>query len=321
MAKFTQLKLDIILLFLNDAWLSKLFFLPIGMTSFRQLYLLSDKNASSFLGMDYKSVEILQTNFELALRDFAQLKVKLKSLQKQLTELTIYAKNAKKSVDNYNKYQLKINKIINYLILEDVLDYDSSTETFAFSRLYNQSPYLQFDSLFKYKSVDLHVLQSGKTTLNHFISLIDIEAKKFPANLKKLSLVKKIILTERQPRTTAFYLNLGIHPLHEEKFTQDQIKYYHQQLKIWLRRAVPYLKFVSIARNDINKGYNIHLFFVSYEILNMSLIRDQWLYLTSNLGIWSHQMFQNTEVSNHNLVNIAKALCFLGPIIKNNHVA
>ena len=56
MAKFTQLKLDIILLFLNDAWLSKLFFLPIGMTSFRQLYLLSDKNASSFLGMDYESV-------------------------------------------------------------------------------------------------------------------------------------------------------------------------------------------------------------------------------------------------------------------------
>ena len=78
MAKFTQLKLDIILLFLNDTWLSKLFFLPIGMNSFRQLYLLSDKNASSFLGMDYESVEILQTNFELALRDFAQLKVKLK---------------------------------------------------------------------------------------------------------------------------------------------------------------------------------------------------------------------------------------------------
>ena len=191
MAKFTQLKLDIILLFLNDAWLSKLFFLPIGMTSFRQLYLLSDKNASSFLGMDYESVEILQTNFELALRDFAQLKVKLKSLQKQLTELTIYAKNAKKSVDNYNKYQLKINKIINYLILEDVLDYDSSTETFAFSRLYNQSPYLQFDSLFKYKSVDLHVLQSGKTTLNHFISLIDIEAKKFPANFQKFCLTNE----------------------------------------------------------------------------------------------------------------------------------
>ena len=86
--------------------------------------------------------------------------------------MTIYAKNAKKSVDNYNKYQLKINKIINYLILEDVLDYDSSTETFAFSRLYNQSPYLQFDSLFKYKSVDLHVLQSGKTTLKELESSI-----------------------------------------------------------------------------------------------------------------------------------------------------
>ena len=116
--------------------------------------------------------------------------------------------------------------------------------------------------------------------------------------------------------SSVFHLNLGIHPLHWEKFTQEQLQYYHQQLKAWLRYSLSHIDFVSIARSDIHKGYNIHLFLLAMDIGILYLIRDKWAYLTSGCGAWPLHDYEKNRQSKQAIIDIATALYFLGPIIK-----
>ena len=262
MAKYTDVKSYVISLFSNEVMLTNLFFLPMVLYAFHQFTLANTENNKSVLGLDDRTIELWKNNHELALRDFIQFKKQLSSLQKYLNDLSHYASKAKNS-DFENRYLRKISQTIDQMIQFELLKPSGSIDSYVLSIPTIESPYVQLEALLKFKVVDLHLLKSGQATLTDFISLTNSEAKKLRANLKKLARIENIIGALNPNNFPAFHLNLGIHPLHLSKFTQEQLQYYHQQLKIWMRHKVPHIEFISIARNDVHKGFNIHLFFVA----------------------------------------------------------
>ena len=314
MSKYTDEKSYIISLFFNEMMLSNLFFLPIQITSFRHYTIVYGENGTSVLGLDKATVELWKSTHELALRDFIQLKKQLSSLQNYLNNSSHYASNAKNS-DFENCNLCNISGVIDQMIQLELLKPSGSIDSYVLSRPIVKSPFVQFEALLKFKNIDRYLLESGKATLSNFISLTDYEAKKLRANIKKMAHIKRIIGAHNLRKSPAFHLNLGIHPLYWEKFTLGQIQYYHQQLKIWMRHTLPHIDFVSIARNDIHKGYNIHLFFATSDDGVPDLIQAKWSHLTSGYGAWPYRDHKKNRQSNQLILDIAAALFFCGPII------
>ena len=314
MSKYTEEKSYVISLFFNEAMLTNLFFLPIQLTSFSHYTMVYDENRVSVLGLNNATVESWQSIHELALRDFIELKKQLSSLQKYLNNLSHYASKAKNS-DFENRNLRNISKTIDKMIQSELLKPSGSIDSYVLSRPTIKSPFVQFEALLKFKNVDCYLLESGKATLSDFISLTNLEAKKLRANIKKMAHIEKIIGAHNLSKSPAFHLNLGIHPLYWGKFTQEQIQYYHQQLKIWMRHTIPHIDFVSIARNDIQKEYNIHLFFATSDDGIPDLIQAKWSQLTSGYGAWPYRDHKKNRQSNQSILDIAAALYFCGPII------
>ena len=69
-------------------------------------------------------------------------------------------------------------------------------------------------------------------------------------------------------------------------------------------------------RNDIHKGFNIHLFFVAKNDDIPNLIQAKWSHLTSGHGAWPYRDNQKNRRSNQSIIDIATALYFVAPIIK-----
>ncbi len=314
MSKYTDEKSNVISLFLNEIMLTNLFFLPIQLTSFSHYTMVYGENSTSVLGLNKATVELWQSTHELVLRDFIQFKKQLSSLQKYLNDLPHYASKAKNS-DFENRYLRKISQTIDQMIQFELLKPSGSIDSYVLSIPTIESPYVQLEALLKFKVVDLHLLKSGQATLTDFISLTNSEAKKISANLKKLARIENIIGALNPNNFPAFHLNLGIHPLHLSKFTQEQLQYYHQQLKIWMRHKVPHIEFISIARNDVHKGFNIHLFFVAKNDDIPNLIQAKWSQLTSGYGAWPYRDHQKNRQSNQSIIDIATALYFVAPIM------
>ena len=221
-----------------------------------------------------------------------------------------------KNSDTENQFQHKTNQTINQMVRIGLLKPFGSIDSYVLSKPTVESPFVQLEALLKFKVVERHLLESGQATLTDFISLTNSEAKKISANVKKLARIVNIIGALNPNNFPAFHLNLGIHPLHLTKFTQEQLQYYHQQLKIWMRHAVPHIEFISIARNDVHKGFNIHLFFVAPDNEVPNLIQTQWSHLTSGHGAWPNRDHQKNRQSNQSIIDIATALYFVAPIIK-----
>ena len=314
MSKYTNEKSNVISLFFNEVMLTNLFFLPIQLTSFSHYTMVYGENSTSVLGLDKATVELWQSTHELVLRDFIQFKKQLSSLQKYLNDLSHYANKAKKS-DFEIRDLRRISQAIDQMIQLELLKPSDSIGSFVLSRPTVKSPYVQFEALLKFKIVDYYLLKSGKATLSDFISLTNSEAKKLRANIKKMAHIGKIIGAHNLSKSSAFHLNLSIHPLYWIKFTLEQVQYYHQQLKIWLRHTLPHIDFVSIARNDIHKGYNIHLFFATSDDNVPDLIQAKWSQLTSGYGAWPYRDHKKNRQSNQSILDIAAALYFCGPII------
>ena len=314
MSKNYKIKLGIISLFFQEVMLTNLFFLPIELSFFHQYTLVYDENSKSVLGLDDRTIEFWKSNHELALRDFIQFKKQLSSLQKYLNDLSHYASKAKNS-DFENRYLRKISQTIDQMIRIELLKPSGSIDSFVLTIPTVESPFVQLEALLKFKVVDLHLLKSGQATLTDFISLTNSEAKKLRANLKKLARIANIIGALNPNNFPAFHLNLGIHPLHCGKFTQEQIQYYHQQLKIWMRHSMPHIDFVSIARYDIHKGCNIHLFFAASDDGIPDLIQAKWSQLTSGYGAWPYRDHKKNRQSSQSILYIAAALYFCGAII------
>ena len=315
MTKFNQIKSDIISLFFNESALANLFFLPIKLISFTQYSLVHEHNKSSVLELDSKTVELWQRNHEVALKDFLEFQNQLTRLRDDIRWLRYYAEKAKQN-DFDIEDRRRISSIIDKMVQANLLKLSSLGDTYVLCSPNAKSPYVQFDALLKFKKIDRNLLESGRATLNDFISLTNSESKKLAANKKKLARIEKMTSENHCTGSSVFHLNLGVHPLHWEKFTQEQLQYYHQQLKIWLRYSLPHIDFVSIARSDIHKGYNIHLFFLAMDIGILYLIREKWAYLTSGCGAWPLRDYEENRQSNQAIIDIATALYFLGSIIK-----
>ena len=315
MAKYSEFKLNVISLFFREVMLTNLFFLPIELSFFHQYTLVYDKNKKSVLGLDDRTIELWKRNHELALRDFIQFKKQLTVLQRDLNRLSNFSSKAKNS-DTENQFQHKTNQTINQMVRIGSLKPSGSIDSYVLSKPTVESPFVQLEALLKFKVVERHLLESGQATLTDFISLTNSEAKKISANVKKLARIVNIIGARNPNNFPAFHLNLGIHPLHLSKFTQEQLQYYHQQLKIWMRHKVPHIEFISIARNDVHKGFNIHLFFVAPDNEVPDLIQTQWSHLTSGHGAWPNRDHQKNRQSNQSIIDIATALYFVAPIIK-----
>ena len=315
MAKYDHLKSDIISLFFKESVLVNLFFLPIELISFAHYSLVHEHNKASVLELDNETVEVWQRNHEVALKDFLAFKNQLTRLRDDIMWLHYYAKKTKPN-DLDIEDRRRISSTIDKMVQANFLKSSSLSDTYVFCSPSAKSPYVQFDALLKFKNVDRKVLESGQATLNDIISLTSSEAKKLAANKKKLAQIEKMTSADHSTGSSVFHLNLGIHPLHWEKFTQEQLQYYHQQLKAWLRYSMPHIDFVSIARSDIHKGYNIHLFFLAMDIGILYLIRDKWAYLTSGYGAWPLHDYEKNRQSKQAIIDIATALYFLGPIIK-----
>ena len=314
MSKYTNEKSNVISLFFNEVMLTNLFFLPIQLTSFSHYTMVYGENSTSVLGLDKATVELWQSTHELVLRDFIQFKKQLSSLQKYLNDLSHYANRAKKS-DFEIRDLRRISQAIDQMIQLELLKPSGSIGSFVLSRPTVKSPYVQFEALLKFKIVDYYLLKSGKATLSDFISLTNSEAKKLRANIKKMLHIDKIIGAHNLSKSPAFHLNLSIHPLYWIKFTLEQVQYYHQQLKIWMRHSIPHIDFVSIARNDIHKGCNIHLFFAASDDGIPDLIQAKWSQLTSGYGAWPYRDHKKNRQSNQSILYIAAALYFCGAII------
>ena len=315
MTKFNQIKSDIISLFFNESGLANLFFLPIKLISFAHYSLVHEYNKASILELDNETVELWQRNHEVALKDFLAFQNQLTRLRDNIRWLHYYAEKAKQN-DFYIENRRRISSTIDKMVQTNLLKSSSLSDKYVFCRPNSKSPYVQFDALLKFKNVDRDLLESGQATLNDFISLTNSEAKKLAANKKKLAQIEKMTSANHCTGSSVFHLNLGIHPLHWAKFTQEQLQYYHQQLKVWLRYVLPHIDFVSIVRSDIHKGYNIHLFFLAMDIGILYLIREKWAYLTSGCGAWPLCDYEKNRQSNQTIIDIATALYFLGPIIK-----
>ena len=315
MAKYFEFKLNMLSLFFSEVMLTNLFFLPIELSFFHQYTLVCAENNKSIFGLDDRTIELWKNNHELALRDFIQFKKQLTVLQRDLNRLSNFSSKAKNS-DTENHYLRKISQTIDQMIQFELLKPSGSIDSYVLSIPTVESPFVQLEALLKFKVVERHLLESGQATLTDFISLTNSEAKKISANVKKLARIVNIIGARNPNNFPAFHLNLGIHPLHLTKFTQEQLQYYHQQLKIWMRHAVPHIEFISIARNDVHKGFNIHLFFVAPDNEVPNLIQTQWSHLTSGHGAWPNRDHQKNRQSNQSIIDIATALYFVAPIIK-----
>ena len=315
MTKFNQIKSDIISLFFNESALANLFFLPIKLISFTQYSLVYDHNKASVLELDSKTVELWQRNHEVALKDFLEFQNQLTRLRDDIRWLRYYAEKAKQN-DFDIEDRRRISSIIDKMVQANLLKLSSLGDTYVLCSPNAKSPYVQFDALLKFKKIDRNLLESGRATLNDFISLTNSESKKLAANKKKLARIEKMTSENHCTGSSVFHLNLCIHPLHLTKFTQEQLQYYHQQLKIWMRHAVPHIEFISIARNDVHKGFNIHLFFVAPDNEVPNLIQTQWSHLTSGHGAWPNRDHQKNRQSNQSIIDIATALYFVAPIIK-----
>ena len=314
MAKYTDVKSYVISLFSNEVMLTNLFFLPMVLYAFHQFTLANTENNKSVLGLDDRTIELWKSNHELALRDFIQFKKQLSSLQKYLNDLSHYASKAKNS-DFENHYLRKISQTIDQMIQFKLLKPSGSIDSYVLSIPTVESPFVQLEALLKFKVVERHLLESGQATLTDFISLTNSEAKKLRANIKKMAHIGKIIGAHNLSKSSAFHLNLSIHPLYWIKFTLEQVQYYHQQLKIWMRHSIPHIDFVSIARNDIHKGCNIHLFFAASDDGIPDLIQAKWSQLTSGYGAWPYRDHKKNRQSNQSILYIAAALYFCGAII------
>ena len=314
MSKYTNEKSNVIFLFFNEVMLSNLFFLPIQLTSFSHYNMVYGENGTSVLGLDKATVELWRSTHELALRDFIQFKKQLTHLQKGLHSLSYYASQAKNN-DFENHNLRNISKAIDKMIQFELIKPSGSIDSYVLSRPTVKSPFVQFEALLKFKNVDRDLLESGKATLSDFISLTNLEAKKLRANIKKMAHIGKIIGAHNLSKSPAFHLNLSIHPLYWIKFTLEQVQYYHQQLKIWMRHSIPHIDFVSIARNDIHKGYNIHLFFATSDDGIPDLIQAKWSQLTSGYGAWPYRDHKKNRQLNQSILDIAAVLYFCGPII------
>ena len=314
MTKFNQIKSDIISLFFNESALANLFFLPIKLISFTQYSLVYDHNKASVLELDSKTVELWQRNHEVALKDFLEFQNQLTRLRDDIRWLRYYAEKAKQN-DFDIEDRRRISSMIDKMVQANLLKLSSLGDTYVLCSPNAKSPYVQFDALLKFKKIDRNLLESGRATLNDFISLTNSEAKKISAKVKKLARIVNIIGALNPKNFPAFHLNLGIHPLHLTKFTQEQLQYYHQQLKIWMRHSMPHIDFVSIARYDIHKGCNIHLFFAASDDGIPDLIQAKWSQLTSGYGAWPYRDHKKNRQSSQSILYIAAALYFCGAII------
>ena len=222
MSKNYKIKLGIISLFFQEVMLTNLFFLPIELSFFHQYTLVCADNNNSIFGLDDRTIELWKNNHELALRDFIQFKKQLTVLQRDLNRLSNFSSKAKNS-DTENQFQHKTNQTINQMVRIGLLKPSGSIDSYVLSKPTVESPFVQLEALLKFKVVERHLLESGQATLTDFISLTNSEAKKISANVKKLARIVNIIGARNPNNFPAFHLNLGIHPLHLTKFTQEQL--------------------------------------------------------------------------------------------------
>lgn len=214
-----------------------------------------------------------------------------------------------------------IKKFISLYEYQDLLDSHELAHFYQCRLPYsisNHSRFIQLPNLIKLKKVPTQQLLSGKTSINHFISLIDIEAKKLSSNLTKRD--KLIQIMTHNSSNQCLYLNLAITHHHQQEFDQYRMAECHKKLKVWLRKTAPEIQWISLIRFDQIKGYNIHLF------INDNLLKE-WIYkkwgeLTYSKGscadrtrlIYLNESGQHSDMSRSRIKSIANLLYIISPL-------